>query len=99
MSIGKLHRAERAPGVTAYLFYCPGCECYHSYDVRSDGGRPAWSFNGDMDRPTFTPSLLYPDRRCHLYLTDGRLHFQGDCSHALAGRTVDLPDFDDDQIG
>lgn len=31
--------------------------------------------------------------QCHFYLTDGRLHFLSDCSHALAGQVVELPDF------
>lgn len=30
---------------------CPACRCSHRFDV----GR--WTFNGDMDRPTFTPSM------------------------------------------
>jgi hypothetical protein len=28
--------------------------------------------------------------RCHSFLTDGRLQYLGDCSHALAGTIVDL---------
>ena len=30
---------------------------------------------------------------CHSYVTDGRIQFLGDCTHALAGHTVDLPDW------
>lgn len=30
---------------------------------------------------------------CHSFVTDGRVQFLGDCTHALAGQTVDLPDF------
>lgn len=73
-----------------YQFYCPGCKCYHSFDVRIDGGRPTWYFNGDMEKPTFTPSLLYPDRVCHLYLTNGVIHYLPDCTHALAGKSIEL---------
>jgi hypothetical protein len=32
--------------------------------------------------------------RCHSFVTDGKIQFLSDCSHALAGQTVDLPDFD-----
>lgn len=32
---------------------------------------------------------------CHSFVTDGRIQFLGDCTHALAGQTVDLPDFDE----
>ncbi|WP_242183199.1 DUF6527 family protein [Sphingomonas sp. CARO-RG-8B-R24-01] len=30
---------------------------------------------------------------CHSFVTDGRIQFLGDCTHALAGQTVDLPEF------
>lgn len=30
--------------------------------------------------------------RCHSFVTDGRIQFLSDCTHALAGQTVDLPD-------
>lgn len=30
---------------------------------------------------------------CHSFVTDGRIQFLTDCTHALAGQTVDLPDF------
>lgn len=30
--------------------------------------------------------------RCHSFVTDGKILFLGDCSHALKGQTVDLPD-------
>ena len=31
------------------------------------------------------------DRVCHSFVTDGRIQFLGDCTHPLAGQTVDLP--------
>ncbi len=30
---------------------------------------------------------------CHSFVTDGRIQFLNDCTHALAGQTVDLPDW------
>ena len=81
-------RCFTGPVSTGYVFWCPGCEEAHTYDV------PRWSFNGDMDKPTFTPSLLYPEKkvRCHLFVRAGKIEYCGDCGHALAGQTVDLPD-------
>lgn len=29
---------------------------------------------------------------CHYIVTDGNLQFQGDCTHALSGKTVPMPD-------
>lgn len=95
--MSKLHNViDRDGKVIGYSFYCPGCEHMHWYEV------PRWTFNGDKGKPSFTPSLLQrseygPERRprvCHLFLTEGRLHFCGDCTHGLAGQTVDLPDID-----
>lgn len=30
---------------------------------------------------------------CHSFVTDGRIQFPGDCTHALAGQTTGLPNF------
>ena len=39
-------------------FWCPGCKSSHHVKVIADGKPPLWSFNGDYDRPTFSPSIL-----------------------------------------
>lgn len=33
---------------------------------------------------------------CHSFVTDGRIQFLPDCTHELAGQTVDLPAWDED---
>lgn len=99
---------------------CPGCQLlHHQLDglhilpvdwtpeglQRSPNIRgTSWGFNGNLDRPTFTPSVLSrwnawtgrdtPPRDCvcHSFVTDGRIQFLPDCTHALAGQTVDLPE-------
>lgn len=30
---------------------------------------------------------------CHSFVTDGQIQFLGDCSHAMASKTVPLPEF------
>ena len=80
-------------GVQSVLwFHCPGCECDHAFHV------PFWNWNGSMESPTFTPSLMcnldYPESRCHCNVTDGRIQFHGDCYHKLAGKLVDMPDWE-----
>lgn len=86
-------------GGKLYVFHCPGCGYGHPFEVdaKIDGG--GWIWNGSLVIPTFQPSLLvnkdYPDKRCHSYVTDGRIQFLSDCFHSLAGQTVDLPDWDD----
>lgn len=39
-------------------FKCPGCGNYHCMNVNPENGRPAWEFNHDLEKPTFSPSLL-----------------------------------------
>ncbi len=86
-----------------YWFHCPGCKHDHAFTVgeRRSPDDPRWTFNGSMDKPSFQPSLLcnkdYPDSRCHSFVTDGNIQFLGDCWHALAGQTVELPDWKDAQ--
>lgn len=85
--------------------WCPGCNNGHEINIvhpNSSGAK--WSFNGNMERPTFTPSInlkwgKFAGQKdtecggvCHYFITDGRIQFCGDCTHALAGQTVDLPD-------
>lgn len=81
-----------------YAFHCPGCGHDHGFWV-GNPDRPNWAFNGSLDKPTFTPSLLCnqssPENRCHSFVTDGKIKFLADCFHELKGQTVDLPDWDD----
>jgi len=77
-----------------YVFYCSGCEGAHQYWTKKLNGNPVWKFNGDVEKPTFTPSLLNtrPGMRCHLFVTDGKIIYCSDCDHPLAGQTVDMID-------
>ena len=83
------------------FFECPGCDMVHGISTGAGPG-PRWGYNGNADAPTFTPSVLvrynWSDgpRVCHSFVTDGRIQFLGDCTHKLAGLTVDLPDWEDE---
>jgi hypothetical protein len=88
-----------------WLHWCPACKTLHEIAVDtpfSNGAR--WSFNGDLDAPSFTPSVNlsigpFEDQhsvRCHYFITAGKISFCGDCTHGLAGQTVDLPELDND---
>ncbi len=80
--------------VVGYTFFCPGCEITHHFTIKDAGQDPGhvWTFDGNFESPTFQPSLDYVGH-CHLRLVSGRLQFQGDSNHALAGQTVDMVPF------
>ena len=52
----------------SYWFFCPGCKCNHPVRVKSSRGLPVWSFNDDLVKPTFSPSLLVSVSYTHLTL-------------------------------
>lgn len=93
-SLPKLRKYPLTEGCN-YWFYCPGCKCDHSFYVTDTNRCPAWTFNGDFKKPTFEPSLLYPDRRCHLYVRDGIIEFLSDCSHELAGKHIVMEEIEE----
>lgn len=84
-----------------YLFFCPACKHGHVYTIKCSYPGPRWTFNGNMEKPSFQASLLHTTpfktedggpEICHLFVTDGMIQFCGDCTHDLAGKTVPLPD-------
>jgi hypothetical protein len=80
-----------------YVFHCPGCGYGHPFEVDAPNGA-GWTWNGSLDKPTFTPSLLvakdFPDQRCHSFVTDGRIQYLADSHHELKGQTVEIPDWE-----
>lgn len=88
--------------VTGYYYDCPGCWAGHEVAVRphrSQNGA-SWDFNGDLDSPTFTPSILArwtpspesgkPEIVCHHFVRSGKIEFLSDCTHSKAGQTVEM---------
>lgn len=77
------------------MFRCPGCKGGHIVATVKIPGQPCWAFNGDCEKPTFSPSILYKTANgvvCHSFVRDGKIQFLKDSAHELAGQTVDLPD-------
>ena len=87
------------------LFYeCPGCKTHHAVPTRSSlpNGAGPWGFNGDLLKPTVTPSVHVNPQRlsiygksCHHFVRDGQIQFLNDCDHELAGKTISLPAWED----
>lgn len=60
-------------------------------------GTGNWTWNGSTDAPDLKPSVLSKVGRnggivCHSWINDGKVRFLGDCTHELAGQTLDLLD-------
>ncbi len=55
---------------------------------------PEWCWCNFIERFPDHADCKFKCYRCHSFVTDGKIQFLSDCSHALAGQTVDLPDFD-----
>jgi hypothetical protein len=84
--------------VVGYSFKCPGCNYDHSPWTVPFEDQAVWGFNGDVNNPTFTPSILFRTANkngpvvCHSFVTNGMIQFLGDCTHPLANQTVSLPE-------
>lgn len=95
--MAKIKLLQGTKGV--YQFYCPGCKETHCvWTDKADGVEP-WGFNGNVDSPTFTPSVKvqsYVGKDisgiCHSFIRNGRIEFLSDCTHDLAGKTIDMID-------
>lgn len=89
----------KEPELCGFYFVCPGCGWKHHVYTEWPNRRGAkWTFNGNPNAPTFSPSIMYEygeggaNNVCHSLVTEGRIQFLGDCTHALKNQTVTLPD-------
>lgn len=88
-------------GAWYFWWHCDGCNDQHCVIVQADdlpvvptghGSTTRWTFDGNFEAPTFSPSLLHHasnhNPTCHVYIKGGRVEYLSDCGHQLAGRTV-----------
>jgi len=78
-----------------YVFHCPGCNEDHVIYTRNPGG-PEWTFDGNMEKPTFSPSIKRTNHLgiCHLVITKGEIHYCGDCFHEQQNKICQMVDLD-----
>lgn len=103
----KLRKWAAPNGDEGLTFWCQGCNQAHG--IRTKGGG-AWGWNGDAERPVFSPSVLTTwsdhstssptEHRCHTFVgcngaQPGEVIFLGDCTHALAGTVQPFADLPD----
>lgn len=89
--MAKLKKLKYLDDTIHYWYKCPGCGYEHAFSPN------VHHFNGDVNNPTITPSLLQSNPQqhhtCHSYITNGKIQFLGDCWHDLKNQTVDLPEY------
>ena len=81
--------------------WCPACNELHPFAIDKPFYNGAiWSWNGNVEKPTFSPSMNitdgpYPENgrieRCHYFIKEGRIEYLNDCTHEFKGKTIDLP--------
>ena len=101
----KLRSITAKNGDRAVVFFCPGCDQAHVVWYK---GPVAWDWNGDVEKPTFSPSyrtyhpahkkedgtIDVPEKTiCHIFVRNGIIDFLGDCAHKLAGQQIPIPDW------
>ena len=112
--MSKLNNKFRLGDGNYYFHYCPGCDSVHGFPVRlNDDPTPPdgtkWFFNGDLNNPTFAPSIRITSTKpsiqgnpdsppveftmCHYNITNGNIVYQNDCAHPLKGMTIPVPYF------
>jgi hypothetical protein len=55
--------SEDGAGTTGMMVFCKACGCGHLFNTAPGpngvgGSKPVWTFDGNMDAPTFSPSML-----------------------------------------
>jgi len=87
-------KTEAGAAYRALAYWCPGCDdCTVIY---IEGGGATWTWDGNVDAPTFSPSIRVSSNGktlCHHFVRGGNIEFCTDSPHALAGKTVPLPDW------
>lgn len=100
----KIKKVKGSHGLLA--FWCPACNRVHQFCVdKRDWPNMVWKWNGEKEKPTFSPSILVIGKegnnikRCHSFITNGRIVYLSDSTHDLAGKMVDMVDIPEDYLG
>lgn len=90
-----------------FLFYCEGCKVHHAvngtWSFNGDYDKPTFHpsvlVNGvipitddEYDRIMGGEKIEPMRFICHSFVENGRIQYLNDCTHELAGQTVDLLD-------
>lgn len=92
---------DHGKNYSCVAFVCPGCvdmlggSGLHMLAVNTSVKSPSWDWDGNLQKPTLSPSILTgkgSKNVCHSFLRAGVFEFLTDCTHSLAGKKVEMPD-------
>lgn len=95
---------ERLGDSDMVIFWCVGCDEFHQisttkWEFNGDFVKPTfspsyltWVDPNPKADPIKFPKF-YSGFRCHSFIRDGRIQYLDDCTHELAGKTIDIPIF------
>jgi len=61
--------------VIAYVMESPMTGDTYCFYTKESGETVYWDFNGDMEKPTFWPSMLNKSTGEHFFVTDGKVKY------------------------
>lgn len=91
-----------------YVFFCPACRCGHYFNNtwtwNGDWEKPTVSpsilvrsirdiTDDEHAKIMAGEKLDIPKTICHSFVKEGKIEFLSDCTHELAGKTVNLENF------
>jgi len=103
-------KIEEAEGKLNWIFFCPGCGNHHGISTTEPHPCWTWNgsvdkptFNPSLlvkqgpkcDPVTHLAIPGEPDRVCHSFIRDGQIQYLNDCTHELAGKTIDMEEVEE----
>lgn len=97
--MSKLGIVESNGETVGYLVKSPATGEHALFYTNPKFSPGVWTFNGDVEHPTFSPSMLMHPNNIrvheHFFVRNGKIQYLHDCDHAMAGMTVDMVDVED----
>jgi len=93
-----------------WMFFCPGCNEAHgpndSWTYNGNAEIPTFSpsilvrgtkwLTDEQQKMVMRGESVEPTKTvCHSFVRDGKIEFLSDCTHELAGQTVEIPSWGD----
>ena len=84
--------------VIGYYMKSPATNNCIVFWLKNSGYHCHWDFNGDLEKPTFSPSMLLYEGpgvvREHFFVRNGKIQYLNDCGHELRNQVVDMIDLE-----